>query len=159
MPNYNVTGTQHELYSQILDILQNDQNIVVIVDEVEYGFTNERILASIRDLIDQSLATFVLIGMEKVKDRLQKIPCFFDRCVGGFFEFKSLTLPDTEKIINELCEIKVDNEIIKYIHNRCNGTMRLINKHLDAVEKIGRRMSKKELCFNDIKDIISRVEV
>ena len=159
MPNYNVTGTQHELYSQILDILQNDQNIVVIVDEVEYGFTNERILASIRDLIDQSLATFVLIGMEKVKDRLQKIPCFFDRCVGGFFEFKSLTLPDTEKIINELCEIKVDNEIIKYIHNRCNGTMRLINKHLDALEKIARRMSKKELYFNDIKDIISRVEV
>ena len=110
-------------------------------------------------MADQSLATFVLLGMEHIKTKLQKIPCFFDRCVGGFFEFKALTLPDTEKIVNELCEIKVDNEIIKFIYNRCNGTMRLVNKHLDAIEKIGKRMSKKELYFNDIKDIISRVEV
>ena len=158
MPYYEVTGTQNELYNQILDILQNDQDIVVFVDELDYGFSNEKILATIRDLADQSLVTFVLVGMEKSKEKLSKMNAhYFDRC-NGFFEFKPLTLPDAQKIINELCDVIVDNDIVKYIHSRCNGTMRIINKHIDAIERISKRMNRTELLFADIKDILTKVE-
>ena len=159
MPSYQVSGTQNEIYMQILDLLQSDPNITIFCDEIEYAFSNQRILASIRDLCDQSLATFVLLGMERAKEDIQRLnQCYFSRCLSAF-EFKQLTLPDTEKIIYELCEVTVDNEIIKFIHNRSNGTMRIINKFIDSIEKISRRLGKKDLKFPDIKDIISRVEV
>jgi DNA transposition AAA+ family ATPase len=158
MPYYEVRGTQNEIYNQILDILQRDQDIVIVVDEVDYGFSNERILASIRDLADQSLVTFVLVGMERAKEKLMRLNAhYFDRC-NGFFEFKPLSSDDAEKIIKELCEVEVDKQIAKFIHSKCNGTMRIVNKYIDAIERIGKRMKKQALCYDEVKDIIIRVE-
>jgi DNA transposition AAA+ family ATPase len=158
MPYYEVTGTQNEIYNQILDILQKDQNIVIFIDEIDYGFSNEKILASIRDLADQSLVTFVLVGMERAKEKLMKMNAhYFDRC-NAFFEFKPLSLSDADKILAEICDVVVDSDIVKFIHQRCNGTMRIVNKHIDALERIAKRMNKSELFFNDIKDIIVKVE-
>ena len=48
-----IKGTQSHIYRQILDILQGDQNTVVFLDEIDVGFHNRRILATIRDFIDQ----------------------------------------------------------------------------------------------------------
>jgi DNA polymerase III delta subunit len=125
---------------------------------LHYGFANEKILATIRDLCDQSLATFVLIGMEMAKIKLKKMNShFFDR-TGATFEFSPLKLDDAEKIIEEICVVKVDKEIVKFLHSKCNGTMRILNKYIDAIERIGRRMKKETLSFDEIKDIISKVE-
>jgi DNA transposition AAA+ family ATPase len=158
MPYYVPQGTQNELYNQILDILYREFDSVIIIDEVDYGFSNEKILASIRDLADQSLATFVLVGMERAKEKLAKMNAYyFDRC-NAFFEFKALSYDDADKILKELCDIKVDAEITKYIHQRCNGTMRILNKYIDAVERIGKKMKKNELIFDEIKDILTKVE-
>ena len=72
MPYYQVKGTQNEIYNQILDILQRDQNITILIDEIDYAFNNDKILESIRDMADQSLATFVLAGMESSREGLLK---------------------------------------------------------------------------------------
>ena len=158
MPYYEVKGTQNEIYNQILDILQRDQDLTFLIDEVDYGFTNEKILATIRDWCDQSLVTFVLIGMERAKEKLVKLNShFFDR-TSALFEFRSLSEADSNKIITELCDIQVDEAIIKFIHNKSNGTMRIVNKYIDAIERIGKRLKKTELTFDDIKDIIVKVE-
>jgi hypothetical protein len=36
--------------------------------------------------------------------------------------------------------------------------MRILNKYIDAIERIGKRMKKDTLVFDEIKDIIVRVE-
>jgi replication-associated recombination protein RarA len=157
MPYYEVKGTQNEIYNQILDILQGDPNIVLIIDEIDYAFSNERILSSIRDLADQSLATFLLIGMERAKEKLMRMNAhYFDRC-NAFFEFEALSYDDAEKILKELCEVFIDIQIIKYVHSKCRGTLRIVNKYIDALERIGKRMRKTELAFEEIKDIIVRL--
>ena len=80
MPYYEVRGTCNEIYNQILDYLQSHQDTVILVDELDYGFSNEKILATIRDLVDQSLATFALISMEESKEKLVRMRShFFDR--------------------------------------------------------------------------------
>ena len=158
MPYYEVRGTQNEIYNQILDICQREPDMVIFVDEIDYGFTNEKILATIRDLVDQSLVTFVLIGMERAKEMLLRLNAhFFDRC-GAYYVFMPLSLDDAEKILKELCNVLVDIEIIKYIHQRSNGTIRILNKYIDAIERIGKRMKKHELGYDEIKDIIIRLE-
>jgi hypothetical protein len=108
-----IKGTQNDIYNQILDILQNDQNITVFVDEIEYGFHNRKILATIRDFVDQSLTTFVLVGMEQAKIKLKAMHSYyFDRC-NCFMKFEELNYTDAEKLIREVCEVTVDSEIIK----------------------------------------------
>jgi len=156
---YQVKGTQNEIYNQILDILQRDQNITILIDEVDYAFNNEKILESIRDMADQSLATFVLAGMESSREGLLKhSPHFFSRTCATYF-FRELNLEDTEMVIREICDVKVCPEIIKYIYTKSNGSMRIINKYIDAIEKIARKMKRSELGFSEIKDIISKLEV
>jgi DNA transposition AAA+ family ATPase len=158
MPYYEPRGTQNELYNQILDILYREFDSVIIIDEIDYGFSNEKILSTIRDLADQSLVTFVLVGMERSKEKLARMNAhYFDRC-NAFYEFKPLSMDDAEKILTELCEVMVDKEIVKYIHSRSNGTMRILNKYIDAIERIGKRMKKEELKFDEIKEIITKVE-
>ena len=153
-----IKGTQNDIYNRILDILQDDQHIVVFLDEIDYGFHNRKILASIRDFVDQSLATFVLVGMEQAKEKLKAMHShYFDRC-GNFIKFKELSYEDCEKLVKEVCEIKVDSEILKYIHSHSNGTMRILNKYIEALERIGKRLKKNELTFAEIKDIITKVE-
>jgi len=158
MPYYTVKGTQNEIYNQILDIVQRNQDLVIMIDEIDYGFNNERILASIRDLADQSLATFLLVGMEKAKEKLMRMnPLYFDRC-NAWFEFKALSLADSELILKELCEVKIDAPLIQFIHSKCSGTMRKVNKFIDAIERIGKRLKKTELGFEEIKDLIVKME-
>ena len=157
-PDCEIKGNKNQLYNQILDILQSDQNITVLIDEVDYAFQNKHILSSIRDWVDQSLATFILIGMDKSRDKLLRIsPHFFNRC-NSIFEFSPLSLHDTEKILKEICEVNLDNETIKFVHSKCGGTFRIIIKFLEAIERISKRLKKDELLFDDIKDIISKVE-
>jgi DNA transposition AAA+ family ATPase len=158
MPYYDIKGTQNEIYNQILDILHREYDKTIFIDELDYGFSNEKILATIRDIADQSLVTFVLVGMERAKEKLSNIfPHYFNR-VNSFYSFNPLNYDDTDKILKELCEVKVDSEITKYIHSKSNGTMRTINKYIDAIERIGKRMKKDELTYDEIKDIIVRVE-
>ena len=153
-----IKGTQSHIYRQILDILQGDQSIVVFLDEIDVGFHNRRILATIRDFIDLSLATFVLVGMEQAKDKLKAMHNhYFDRC-NCFMKFQELSFEDAKKLLNEVCEVVIDNETMKYIFTRSNGTMRILYKHIEALERIGKRLKKSELTFDEIKDIISKVE-
>jgi len=158
MPYYEVKGTINEIYNQILDMCQRNQNLTIMIDEIDYAFNNERILATIRDIVDQSLVTFVLVGMERAKEKLMRMNShYFDRA-SAFYEFKPLSVEDNEKIINELCEIKIDLPLIKFIHNKSDGTMRKVNKYIDALERIGKRLKKTELSFEETKDIIAKVE-
>ena len=105
MPYYEVRGTCNEIYNQILDYLQCHQDTVILVDECDYGFSNEKILATIRDLADQSLTTFALIGMEEAREKLVKMRShFFDR-TNAFWEFKPLSQEDADEIFKAICEV------------------------------------------------------
>jgi len=73
-------------------------------------------------------------------------------------EFRELNFQDTEKLFKGVCEVSVDSEILKYVFKQSNGTMRIMNKYIEALERIGKRLKKNELSFDEIKDIITKVE-
>jgi len=156
--NQEIKGSKNEIYLQILDILQRNQNLTIFLDESDYAFQNRKILSTIRDFVDMSLASFVLITMEQGKDKLRSLPKqYYDR-VNCYCMFNNLSLSDVEKLVKEVCEVSVDDKILKYIFSQSNGTMRVICKFIEALEKIGKRLNKRELIFEEIKDIITKVE-
>jgi Holliday junction resolvasome RuvABC ATP-dependent DNA helicase subunit len=154
-----IVGSKKVIYDQILDILQCKPNIVFFIDEIDYAFSNHRILATIRDFADQSLCTFVMVGMQDAKKQLLKLNAhYFDRC-NGFCEFKTLAREDTELIINSICETELDKQTMDYIHEKSNGTMRLITKYLDIIEKLASKSKQKSLKFRDLVDLLEITEM
>jgi hypothetical protein len=154
-----IYGTKHDIYTQIVSILQRNPGIVIFIDEVDYGFKNKDILASIRDFADESYATFVLVGMHDAKVQLLKMNThYFDRC-NGFCDFKELSKEDTANIMRGVCEVSVDDGISDFIYKKSNGTIRLINKYIEIIEEIGRKMKKSELIYKDISGVLSGLEV
>lgn len=153
-----ITGSKKVIYDQILDILQCKPNIVFFIDEIDYAFSNHRILATIRDFADQSLCTFVMVGMQDAKKQLLKLNAhYFDRC-NGFCEFSRLSREDTELIIKSVCEVEVDKETVDFTHEKSNGTMRIITKYIDIIEKTAARTKLKAIKFKEIVDVLELME-
>jgi len=151
-------ATTKELFNEALEVLQGDENIVLFIDEIDYAFKNDRVLSTIRDLADLSLATFVLIGMQSAKEMLhRKNAHYFDRC-NGFFQFRPLSPEDVKAILDGVCEVAVDDDIATFVHKKSSGTLRVLNKYIGALEQIGERMKKSTLAYAEIKDILKAVE-
>jgi Holliday junction resolvasome RuvABC ATP-dependent DNA helicase subunit len=152
-------GTQKELYEQILSILQTNEDLVIFVDEIEYGFTKPKILATIRDLADQSICTFVLVGMQNAKSQLTKMNAhYFDRC-NGFCEFKPLNLQDVDSVLKEVSEVDFDQNITEFIFKKSNGTMRLINKYVEVLEKFAKKRKMTTMQYSDVNELLEMMEV
>jgi len=150
-----IVGTQKQIYELILEILQDKPDTVIFIDEIDYAFNKPRILATVRDFADQSVCTFALIGMQNAKSQLMKLNAhYFDRC-NGFYEFTPLTLEDVEKIIQNVCQCEVDADLVKFIHKRSNGTLRLINKYIEALEKLCKKKGVTALKYDDVKGIMN----
>ena len=150
-----IIGTQKQIYEQVLEILQDKPDTVIIFDEIDYAFNKPRILATIRDFADQCVCTFALIGMQNAKSQLMKLNAhYFDRC-NGFYEFTPLTFEDVEKIIQNVCDCDVDQDLVKFIHKKSNGTLRLINKYIEALEKLCKKKGVAALKYDDVKGIMN----
>jgi DNA polymerase III delta prime subunit len=151
-------GSKKELYDQIIEVLHHHPETVIFIDEIDYGFSNQRVLASIRDLADQSFATFVLIGMQNSKSLLLRQNAhYFDRC-NGFCEFRSLNLSDIGLILSEVCEHEIDSEVVSFIHKKSNGTIRLVIKYIEVIERFCKKHAGARLTHSDLCRILDTVE-
>jgi Cdc6-like AAA superfamily ATPase len=147
-------GTQKQLYDAILDVLQSNPDIVIFIDEIDYAFKKHKILATLRDLADQSMVTLILTGMQDAKAQLTKMNAhYFDRC-NGFCEFKPLNLEDVAEVVKGVCDVELDASIVEFIYNMSNGTMRLVNKYIETFEMFAQRAQLSALRHSDVKELL-----
>jgi replication-associated recombination protein RarA len=147
-----IKGSKQKFYLESVDILVEAPQTVIFIDEIDYAFRDKKLLGSIRDLADETLATIVLIGMQDAKQSLLKANVhYFDRC-NSFCEFRKLTAADTALICAEVPEVDLDMEVVNYIHGKTKGTLRQIIKAIDHFERIGRAKKLKALAMKDLYD-------
>jgi len=152
-----IEGTQNLLYENILDYLHSKPETVIFIDEIDYAFHKPRILASIRDIADQSLCTVVLVGMENAKSQLTKLDAhYFDRC-NGFCKFQPLTKSDVGMIAESICEVGLDAELIEFIYKKSNGTIRVINKYIENLERFAKKRGLNIVKYDDVKAIFQEL--
>ncbi|MDZ4121607.1 MAG: hypothetical protein U1C33_04260 [Candidatus Cloacimonadaceae bacterium] len=46
------------------------EDLIIIIDEIDYAYKHEALLGSIRDIVDETLSIVILVGMQTSKDRL-----------------------------------------------------------------------------------------
>ena len=132
--NVPTCGATNTIFKRCMAILENHEDAVIIVDEIDYAFSNKQLLGAIRDIVDETLAIVILVGMQNAKEKLLQVnEYYFDRC-NVFCEFSS----SDKKDISELCcqvMDKTPNEAMKeMIYRESTGNLRRAVKLIYGVE-------------------------
>ncbi len=139
VPTVRYRRTVAGYFEQVLNFLQYNPDIVLFIDEIDYSFKNLKMLSCIRDFVDKSLATVILVGMETAKQSLLASDShYFDRC-NFFSEFKAITLDDAKKTILALSEYDFDDAVIDYIFKTCKGNLRKLVKAVHVFESLAKQ--------------------
>lgn len=145
-------GSTNKLFRKCVDVLQDYPEAVIIIDEIDYAFNQPSLLGSIRDIVDESLAIVVLVGMKDAKERLLRANAhYFDRC-NYFYEFKRLTHSDVELVCKKVSEVRMKSDLMTYIHKTTRGNFRQMIKIIEAVEQVAGSKSLTEVSLSDLHD-------
>ncbi len=104
----------------------------IFIDEADYILAGSRRQVALRtdtlrDIYDMTGVPLILIGMEGFAKGLHE-NARFARRITQWIELKALNLRDVEKIVKARCEVALDEEMMRYVHEEVQGnTGRLIN--------------------------------
>lgn len=147
-------GTANALFRRAISLIDAHPDIetVIIIDEIDYAFKRPDLLGAIRDVVDETIAIVILIGMENAKERLLQINrYYFDRC-SQFYQFTPATLADLTALAHAVMEIEPAPDVIGYIHRLTEGNLRQAINVMDAIEKDARARKLRAVSMADLED-------
>ncbi|PLX92150.1 MAG: AAA family ATPase [Desulfuromonas sp.] len=109
----------------------------VFIDEADYLFQQVQMIDSLRDIYDLSRAPVILIGMEDIARTLQNNGRFARR-ITQWVEFEGIDLADARIVADTCCEVGIDDDLLRYIHDESSGN---IGRQIVALTKV-ERMAK-----------------
>ena len=151
MGSHPVTGSAASIYGSVIGLLAERPEIVIVIDEIDYAFQEQKILGAIRDIVDETTAVVILIGMQNAKDRLYQINrYYFDRC-GVFCEFQAPTKKDIAIMMATVMEVGFGDDMVDYIAKRNQGTLRDTIKLMHSVESVARVKKLERVTVQDLE--------
>lgn len=155
-----VNNTAHsfeKMYAQALEALgrrarQADRNgevFAVVVDEVDHISKSARLLETLRDLSDMLEIPFILVGMGRVRHNLTRFPQIVSRC-GAMVEFQAASLEDAKALAAGLCEVEIDEPLLKVLHRESGGHYRELMDGLKNIERFGRLNSNSTVTAEEM---------
>lgn len=136
-----------DLFRQCVDMLLEKPRMV-FVDEVDYLCYDARVIETLRDIHDVTGAPVVLIGMGMADKKLMRYKHLYDR-FSEIVKFTDLTEADVKIIADEMCEVKIKEDAVKYIHSQTNKFRRII-VWLYKAEHIARANNLKEITAENL---------
>ncbi|MEL7170499.1 MAG: ATP-binding protein [Bacteroidota bacterium] len=129
----------------------------VFIDEADYlvrsGRSSTDMLDALRDIYDLAQVPVILVGMEDIVHKLKPIGATrggratiiksgnfarFQRRITEVIEFKGITESDAHKVALELCEVEVEDTLLRALFQQADGNIdRLVNS-LDGLERFAR---------------------
>ena len=149
---YNVPyGTTNNLFKLSLQILEEQEDMVIVIDEIDYAFKHDKLLGAIRDIVDETLTVVILVGMQNAKDRLSQLnEYYFDRC-NSFYEFKPVNRKDIKILAKEVLDVEVTEKIVDLIHESAKGNLRKAMKMMHSIETGELKLSESTGRVIDLK--------
>lgn len=152
MGEYVPYGTASDLFMLCLSTMEDHLDTIIVVDEIEYAFRHPQLLGSIRDIMDETIAIVILVGMQNAKDKLNQInEYYFDRC-NFFYELQDLPKKDIAQLCSEILEIKFHPNIVEYVRFHSCGNVRKAMKLIRSVEGIGIYKNLEMITQADLDD-------
>jgi len=146
-------GSTNTLINTCIRILMDAPDSVIMVDEFDNALPNRELRESIRDIVDNTFATVILVGMRGVKDKMERInPHFFDRS-NFFCEFQPLSLEDVQLIISQVCDYELPAKLIETAHKVSEAQFRKLIKTIGLYENKIKNSQALTLNKSDLKEI------
>ncbi|MDD3535388.1 MAG: ATP-binding protein [Candidatus Cloacimonetes bacterium] len=143
-------GTTNTLMGACIRMLMDAPDSVIMIDEFDNALPNRELRESIRDIVDNTFATVILIGMRGVKEKMERINVhFFDRS-NFFCEFQPLSLDDVKLIVTQVCDYELPPKLIEAAHRYSEAQFRKLIKTIVLYEhkiknKQSMSLNKREL--------------
>lgn len=131
-----------DLFRQAVDQLL-ERPRTLFVDEADYLAHDARVIETLRDLHDTTGTPFVLIGMDQADKKLMRFKHLYDR-FSEIVRFHPLSEADIKAIAEQMCEVKLSDDAVSYIHSQANRFRRVV-VWLYKAEAIARANSLKEV--------------
>ncbi|MDE2468833.1 MAG: ATP-binding protein [Bradyrhizobium sp.] len=106
----------------------------LFVDEADYLADSKRMCESLRDLHDMATVPVILIGMGGIDQRLAHRKQLTGRVLADV-RFHPLEETDAQKIAAELCEVRVEPDLVADLNKKAAGSVRLTVVGLERVER------------------------
>ncbi len=145
------------MFKQALDLLgqraadaeRDGRVFAVVIDEVDYISRSSKLLETIRDLSDFLEIPFILVGMDVIRHTLAaRFPQIASR-IGQYIDFTPLSFEDTTLMIEKLCDVAVEDKLVKFTHNVTGGFVREIKEAIASIDRFAKRNpSIKEVTFD-----------
>ena len=144
--------TSQRLFEQIESKLKFNPKVIVI-DEIDYLFTNKHTIETLRDIHDKIGVPILLVGMELADKKLLKYAHINDR-IYSKLKFEKIGKDDVKEIIETLSEVKFSDDAIKTIINR-NLQFRQIVKLINKAETLANTNKLNEITEEIVKGILN----
>ncbi len=106
----------------------------LFVDEADYLIDSKRMRESLRDMHDHATVPVVLIGMGGIDQRLAHSKQLTGRVLADV-RFHPADEADAQKIAGELCEVKIDADLVAELNRKAAGSVRLLVIGLERMER------------------------
>lgn len=116
----------------------DDQSFAVIIDEADFISRNKDCMETMRDLSDALEVPVIFVGMGKIRSNLTRFPQVTSR-VAEYVQFEPANKTDVKALIEGLCEVQVDDDMIGLIHKVSKGYNREIKEAIASMERWGLR--------------------
>ena len=123
-----------DLFTKAIDLLSQDTPQPIVIDEAEHMARDLQSLESARDISDTLENVVLLVGMDRLQNRIARFPQIFSR-VAEAVEFQPATVEDVSTLAETLCEVKVAADLAERIHGESKGRVRLILNALARAEQ------------------------
>ena len=144
--------TSQRLFEQIESKLKFNPKVIVI-DEIDYLFTNKHTIETLRDIHDKIGVPILLVGMELADKKLLKYAHINDR-IYSKLKFEKIGKDDVKEIIETLSEVEFSEDAIKTIINR-NLQFRQIVKLINKAETLANTNKLNEITEEIVKGILN----
>ncbi|HEX9844789.1 MAG TPA: ATP-binding protein [bacterium] len=137
------------MFGQALAAIARDPRPIVI-DEVEHTLRDAKVLESVRDLSDLVEVPVILVGMERVQQRIARHLQISSR-IAQVVEFLPATLDDVRTCCDTLAEVAVADDLVAEMHRLTGGRLREIINALATVEREARRNKLQTVTLDDLR--------
>lgn len=127
-----------DLFNQAVDMLI-DHPRALIVDEVDY-LCRGGMVEVLRDLNDITNAPIVMLGMHQLDQKLKRFKHLYDR-FSAVVRFRTFELADIASLAEQICEVKIAPDGVKFIHERGHGKFRRTIIWFSRAEALAKRNS------------------
>lgn len=138
------TGPAQAIFKAVLHHME-ERKPPLVIDEAEFTLhNNAAALEKLRDLSDRAETTVVLIGMERILERIGKYKQISGR-IARVVEFKPATREDVHLACEKLSEVALSPALRDEVHRISCGRMRDVLNIIASIELIAKNNGLSEV--------------